>query len=345
MKIGIANASRIAVDAIERALQQIHNIQIVWVAGDGESAVTLAVESKVDLIIMETLLPGIGGVEATKRIVKRCSTPILIVSSSVENNINYVFEAMGWGALDAAETPLRSGEKGQKQANKLAEKVTLIAKMLGIDTNPPEPRRSSSIPDFVPSLKTNLPLIVLGASTGGPRALATVLKNVHQRYDGAIVVIQHMEPRFARRFATWLDSQTKIRVKAAEAGENIEAGTAYVAADRDHLVMSEGGRLFYTEDKQNIPYRPSVDVFFDSVARFWSNPGIAVVLTGMGDDGAAGLINLRRRGWETIAQDEQTSTIYGMPRIAAEKGGARRVWSIDRIAEFIAERTTRGIKR
>lgn len=341
MKIGIANASRMAIDAIEWALQELVGVQIMWIAEDGETAVAKAVEDRVDLILMEILLPGIGGIEATQRILKESPTAILIVTSNVEKKMHYVSESMGWGALDVAETPLGPGQTGQEQATGLAKKVSAIGKMLGMDTNHPTVGESSHTPDAISSLDTRFPLIVFGASTGGPGALVKVLAKVHGEFNGAIVVIQHMEPRFAVRFAKWLDFQMQIEVKPAESGETVAPGKIYVAAERDHLVLTNVGTLQYIENTDNRPYRPSVDVFFESVARFWSQPGVAIVLTGMGDDGAVGLKKLKRRGWHTIAQDEASSAIYGMPKVAKDKGAAMDIWSLDRIALFIQKHTGR----
>ncbi len=161
-------------------------------------------------------------------------------------------------------------------------------------------------------------LVVLGASTGGPAALATVLADLPDSPDASIVIIQHVDVAFAPGLARWLSDRISRRVDLVEPGERPLPGRIYLAATNDHLILDGSRQFRYVAEPVGFHYRPSVDVFLASVIKHWPEPGAAAVLTGMGRDGAVGLLALRQAGWLTVAQDEATSVVYGMPRAAVE---------------------------
>ena len=167
--------------------------------------------------------------------------------------------------------------------------------------------------------------LLLGSSTGGPEALCVVLRGLSKSFSAPIVVVQHLDPEFVPGLVEWLARESGRRVRAIKAGDRPEEGTVLVACTNDHLVFARDGSLRYTVDPVDEPYRPSVDAFFSSAAAARLAPGAAVVLTGMGRDGAEGLLDLRRAGWRTFAQDAATSVVYGMPRAAKENGAAQQV--------------------
>lgn len=181
-------------------------------------------------------------------------------------------------------------------------------------------------------------LIVIGASSGGPQAVATLLAGLPRDLPAAVVVVQHVELQFAPGLVDWLDGQVGLAVVAAAEGEVPREGRVYVAVRDRHLVLRANGTLGYTLATEGKTYRPSIDVLFASVARYWSGIACGVLLTGMGRDGALGLLELRRRGAYTVAQDRASSQVYGMPKVARELGAVDAVLPLQDIAGAILRR-------
>jgi chemotaxis response regulator CheB len=186
-------------------------------------------------------------------------------------------------------------------------------------------------------------LVAIGASAGGPAALATVLGALPADFPAAVVVIQHADERIAMSMAAWLDTHCPLPVRVTAEGDRPAAGTVWLAGTSDHLVLKSPHAFGYTQEPRESVYRPSVDVFFASVARWWRGPAVGVLLTGMGRDGAAGLKTLRDQGRHTIAQDQSTSAIYGMPKAAADIGAAVEVLPMDVIGRRLVE-VVRGLR-
>jgi two-component system, chemotaxis family, response regulator WspF len=180
-----------------------------------------------------------------------------------------------------------------------------------------------------------VPLVAIGASTGGPPALAAILAQWPTDFPAAVVIVQHIDVEFAPQLAHWLGARSKVKVRLAIAGERPQPGTVLIAGTNDHLVMTPDRSLRYTPEPADNPYRPSVDALFNSLAAHWPAPGIAALLTGIGRDGAVGLLRLRKAGWHTLAQDEASSVIYGMPKAAVELGGAAAIVPLDEMAQQI----------
>ncbi|WP_049104545.1 chemotaxis protein CheB, partial [Burkholderia cenocepacia] len=180
------------------------------------------------------------------------------------------------------------------------------------------------------------PLVAIGASAGGPGALASILGSLPADFNAPIVIVQHVDRAFAEGMAQWLDGQTRLAVRVAREGDRPQPGVALLAATDDHLRITRAGTLEYTREPAATPYRPSVDVFFNSLTEHWPGRVIGVLLTGMGRDGAIGLKALRMKGYHTIAQDEATSAVYGMPKAAATLGAARAILPLGRIAGELA---------
>ena len=173
---------------------------------------------------------------------------------------------------------------------------------------------------------------MIGSSTGVPNALAAILSRLPASFNAAITIVQHVDAQFTPGLVDWLNQQTPLSVRLASEGSHLEVGKVLIAAKNDHLSLQPNLSLSYTKDPINYPYRPSVDVFFKSVAQYWNRQGTAVLLTGMGRDGAEGLSLLRNKGWHTIAQNQATCVVYGMPKAAVELGAAVDVLPIEAIA-------------
>ena len=329
MKIAIANSDRKTADIIRKVVSQKDGHTIAWIAGDGREAVELCKKNRPEILLMDVRLPILNGVEAVKQIMARTPCSILIVTSNVDENAALVFEAMGHGAMDVIPAPVMAGDGSIKGAERLIRKIEIIGRLTGKNIAP-----VVCEPAVVKS-QGPVPLVCIGASTGGPKAIAGILEGIPAGFQGCLVVVQHIDFQFAEGFATWLQSQTRLKVLPAMGGEIPVPGTVFVSVKPDHLVFSQRRRLSYVIDENDPIYKPSIDIFFSSAANNCETPGMAVLLTGMGKDGAAGLLALKKAGWLTVAQDEESCAVYGMPRAAAERNAAMKILPLARIADSI----------
>lgn len=333
IRAAIVNDLPMAVEALRRSLAASPDVELAWVARDGAEAVAKCAEDLPDVVLMDLIMPVMDGVEATRRIMRETPCAILVVTATVSGNAGKVFEAMGHGALDAVATPALGTDGAVFGGADLLKKISIVAKLLSkqgaapVKTAPAPPPGAQGLP----------PLAVIGASTGGPKALATVLAEMPRNLPAALVVIQHVDVRFAEGLAEWLGRQCPLRTAVAAEGQRLAPGVVHVAGTNDHLVLRPDLTLAYQAEPLDYPYRPSVDAFFHSVAEYWPTPGVAALLTGMGRDGAKGLLALRGKGWRTIAQDEATSVVYGMPKAAAEIGAAASILPLPDIARAIID--------
>jgi two-component system response regulator WspF len=289
---------------------------------------------------MDLFMPGIDGVEATRRIMSESPCAILVVTATVSGNLREVYQAMGHGALDAIDTPTFGLNDEIASAGLLLNKFELISKLIGKGAEPARDRPDVWIPPpspkLVPPPEPGLkPLILLGASSGGPHAVAEILSHLPTTLEAGIIVIQHVDTIFASGLGEWLSEQTGRHVGLIVEGHRPGAGDILVPRTVDHVVLGEDRRLHYSIEPRMNYFRPSADVFFASAARYWSTPGVAVLLTGVGRDGAQGLLELRNVGWRTIAQDASSSVVRDMPTAAAELGAAEHVLPLSQIAEGI----------
>ena len=338
MKIAIVNDMPIAVEAMRRVLLTIPEYQVAWIATGGVEAVAKCAKDTPDLILMDLIMPGMDGVEATRQIMKQSPCAIVIVTANVGQNAAKVFEAMSYGALDAVNTPIL-GSQGKPDASQTAllRKIATIGKLIG---KAPQSHLNLTLNKHQTNFTTPLPpLIAIGSSTGGPKALATILSRLPADFGAAIAIVQHVDAQFADGMIDWLNQLTPLTVKKASAGDRLEKGIVTVACTNDHLALQSNHTLNYTKDPIDYPYRPSIDVFFKNIAQYWTHKGTAVLLTGMGRDGAEGLKLLRSQGWHTIAQDEASCIVYGMPRAAVELNAAVEVLNPEAIATSLIYRS------
>lgn len=336
MKIGLVNDMPLALEALRRALAVAPQHEVVWSAGSGAEAVVLCAKLTPDLVLMDLIMPGMDGVEATRQIMAATPCTILIVTASVDTNASRVFEAMGYGALDAVDTPAVGSGDPTAGAEPLLAKIATIGRLLGhrpIGGNRIKPSRVIS-----PSRRA---LVAIGASAGGPAALATLLAALPQEFPAALVIIQHVDERFAEGMADWLAEHSALPIRLAKENDPLVNGTVLLAGTSDHLILKGGDRVGYTSEPRSYAYRPSVDVFFRSVGELWRGRAVGVLLTGMGADGAEGLKTLRESGHHTIAQDRATSAVYGMPKAAAAMNAAVEILSLQQIAPRLADVMTR----
>jgi two-component system response regulator WspF len=330
LRIAIVNDVLMAREALRRVIAEVPDYSLAWTAREGVEAVKRCNEDTPDLILMDLFMPVMDGVEATRRIMAQAPCAILVVTATVEGQTGKVFEALGAGALDAVQTPVLEANGQLGGASTLKLKIETIRQLIsrsrdlkhlgGLD----EDLRSNSTPIN--------PLVVIGASAGGPTALATILHDLPSDFSAPMVIVQHIDAQFAPSMASWLGEQSALTVRVAKERDHPQAGTALIAASNDHLIFIDSQTLSYTPEPRDCHYRPSVDIFFESVKVHWRGDVVAALLTGMGRDGAKGLKALRVAGALTIAQDAGSCVVYGMPKAAAEMGAAVEILPLETIA-------------
>lgn len=336
MRIAIVNDSNIAVEAMRRALAAAPEHEIAWVAYHGAEAVEKCQADTPDLVLMDIFMPVMDGVETTRQIMQKSPCAVVVVTTDVGDSAARVFDAMAVGALDAVNTPTLGSEGIQP----LLKKVENIARLVGPATKR-SPRRVAPACLASPDFKC---LVAIGASTGGPSALATILSRMPPNLAAEIVIIQHVDAQFTPNLVTWLSRNCALPIRMVREGDVPETGTVLIAATNDHLVLTPAHTLRYTPTPRDYPYRPSVDVFFESILSCNSRRSMAVLLTGMGRDGARGLLRLRQAGWYTVAQNQASCAVYGMPKAAADLGAVVDVLTPEQIADAIVRFVEKNAK-
>jgi two-component system response regulator WspF len=342
MRIALVNDVPTAIEAMRRVVLSAPEHRLAWIARDGLEALDLCARDTPDLILMDLIMPKMDGVAATRGIMARTPCAIVVVTADVNDHSSKVFEAMGAGALDAVNTPVLEYPGAPGTAAALLAKIATIRKLIGAGLDKPRPA-------FPPQVARHPaphgpPLIGIGASAGGPAALANVLGHLRADFPAPLVIVQHVDAQFAASLANWLGSQTALRVRLARDGDRPEAGTALLAGPDRHLVFASPARLTYAPLPKDCAYRPSIDLFFKSAEQSWPGPVIGVLLSGLGRDGAEGLRDLRARGHHTIAQDKPSSAVYGMPRAAAELHAASEILPLDKIGPRLRNLVTQKIR-
>lgn len=333
MNIGIVNDSLLAIAAVQKMLAREPGLHVLWVAYDGAQAVAHCAAQRPDLVLMDLMMPVMDGVEATRRIMAESPCAIVVVTSDVLRHTDSVFKAMGHGALDAVDTPTLASCEPHDEQPALLRKIRNIGWLIGGC----QKTGAKVVAAPIPAAQSRV-LIAIGASAGGPATLAQLLGRLPATFAGAIVMVQHVDAVFSQGMATWLNDQCAMTVRLAKEGDRPVAGTALLAGTNDHLELHADGTLGYSAEPREFLYRPSIDVFFDSVVAHWRADAIGVLLTGMGRDGAQALKRMRDRGFHTIAQDQETSAVYGMPKAAAAIGAAVQILPVGDIADTLSAR-------
>jgi two-component system, chemotaxis family, response regulator WspF len=332
LNIAIVHHDAAALKILRQVVALGTGYTVAWTTGSGVDALRNCRRDPPDMLLVDLALDGMDGAQFICNVMKEKPCAILVLSDAIAQHAGKVFEAMGCGALDAIATPCLQENGLVQGGDALLKKMATMAKLLGSTGQPSRPG-SRSPADRLP------PLIAIGSSTGGPKALATILSGLPKGLDAAFIICQHVDLQFAQGLAEWLNSQVPFPVALAEEGMRPRSGVALVAGTNDHLVLGPDRAFHYTADPRDYPYRPSVNTFFESLRKHWPRKDLAILLTGMGRDGGEGLLELRKAGWHTIVQDEKTSIVYGMPAAAVELGGAVEILPLEMIAGAILKKT------
>lgn len=324
-----------------RDILESGGIQVAATASDGAEAVAAVQDHEPNVVTMDVEMPGVGGLEAVERIMVTRPTPILMLSAHTQEGADVTFEAIDRGAVDFFTKP-----GGEVSAGMVRFEAQLVEKVRAVARSAVEPggerltagEAATEIP--AAEYRSN-PTLVVGASTGGPHAVERLLADLPIAGDFRILVVQHMPEGFTTRFATRLDGVSEYSVSEARDGAVIGGGEAAVAKGGYHLSVSEyrDGRLHLalSEGAPRHGVRPAIDVTLESVASAVSDPVVAVVLTGMGSDGAAGVERVKDSGGMVVAQDEATSAVFGMPKRAIETGCVDTVAPLDSIPRAVVQ--------
>jgi two-component system chemotaxis response regulator CheB len=319
-------------------------LEVVGEAADGKRAIELCGQLRPDVITLDMVLPVMSGLAVTEYVMAHFATPIVIVSSSLNRGeVFKTLDALAAGAVDVFEKP--SGDYDERWDHEFVATVKLVSRIRVITH--PRAKLRGTVPAVAPLVsrpparagKQAGPVIAIGASTGGPAALVQVFRALPSDFPIPILLAIHIGSAFAPAFIEWLDSQSPLRVAFAQHDQPLprlgQPGVVVAPADR-HLVI-ERGALRLSDAPERHSCRPSVDVLFESVAREIASNAVACLMTGMGRDGAEGLLAVRRAGGHTLAQDEASSVVFGMNREAIQLDAARDVLPLDKIAPaFVA---------
>ena len=338
VRVLVVDDSALVRKIVREELSKEQDIEVVGTAPDPYIARDKIEKLKPDVLILDVEMPRMDGITFLKKLMHYRPMPVVIFSSLTPQGSELAMEAFRAGAVEVMAKPggpLTVGEAALQLAEKVraASKVRTFKKPSSSEANPHAPSPAETPLTF----RTTRKVIAMGASTGGTEALRTVLQAMPLGCPG-IAIVQHMPPGFTAAFARRLNEVCKIEVREASDGEPVLPGTALIAPGGYHLVLERSGSRYYVRVKDGpmVCYqRPSVDVLFSSVARAAGPNAIGVIMTGMGTDGARGLLEMRRAGARTIAQDEATSVIFGMPREAIKLGAAEVVVPLEEIPKTI----------
>lgn len=329
IKVLILEDSLVFSEVLSRGLSTDSDIQVVAKVGNPYDAIDKIESFNPDVLTCDVNMPKMDGIEFVRQLMPQHPLPVIMVSAVSDA----VFDAMNAGAVDFVTKPnIQSPKSVETFIVDLIYKIKECARAKVVST------AAVGMPQITESkIDVNQKLIAIGASTGGTEAIYRVLKDLPEKIPG-IVIVQHIPPQFSKMFAERLNNQTRFTVTEAKSGVYIEPSHVYVAPGDQHIRVSRVGERYKIEAFEGARVNghcPSVDVLFESVAKACGANAIGVILTGMGYDGAKGLLAMRRKGAKTIGQDENTSVVYGMPKVAFEVGAVEKQYPLHQIPNSI----------
>ncbi len=336
----IVDDSAIVRQILSRELARASDINVVGTAPDPYVARDKIVSLKPDVLTLDIEMPRMDGLTFLRKLMVHYPVPAIIVSSLTPKGGEMAMEALEIGAVDVITKPGAAYTVGDILpilCNQIRAASRIDFKKINKIREKPAPGKAKRL-----SLtKTTNKIIAIGASTGGTVAIEKVLERMPRNAPG-IVIVQHMPEKFTTSFAQRLNEKCEIEVREAKDGDSVLSGVALIAPGNFHMIVKRSGARYYVNVKSGLPVfhqRPSVEVMFNSVAKYVGRNAVGVILTGMGADGARGLLEMREAGAQTIAQDERTSVVFGMPGEAVKLGAAQKILPLDRVAETALKMT------
>ena len=337
VRVLVVDDSALMRKLIPGILERDQSIEVVGTAIDGHFALKKIEEMSPDVVTLDLEMPGMNGIDTLKAIMRRWRVPVIVVSSHSTAGANITLKALALGAFDFVAKPQDVSARMPEISNELIKKIRAAAQSAGVQTQflpvetPVGPQGK-----LRPVAPTHI--IAIGVSTGGPNALQYVFSQLPAEFSGSILVVQHMPDGFTELFAKRLDDCCPIRVKEAQSGDLLVAGRALICPGNRHMKIKKlplGNVAVLSEDAPVNGHRPSVDVLFRSVAEEFGPQAMAVLMTGMGEDGAVSIGEIRAAGGYTVAQSQQTCVVYGMPKAAIERGYVMRIADLQELPHIL----------
>lgn len=342
IQVMIVDDSHLVRQMLRELIEHDDEVQVVVEAQNGAEAVDRCLTHKPDVILMDIQMPVMDGIEAVKKIMQVRPTPIIVLSATVyTGEVRSAFRALRAGALDALPKPqgLMVPENFTKVAQDLLSRIKLYA-LVGKKKGWAQEPQTKVQPGFIsPSVSSKV--VVIGASTGGPGAVMSLLSSLPMNFPSPIILVQHMSEGFLGGFSQWLDREVSLNIVYVEEAVRLEPGNVYIPNNGYHIEVSRGAAVLREGPLVNA-VRPAVDVLFKSVAREYGEQVVGVLLTGMGRDGGEGALAIKEAGGTVIVQDEETCVVFGMPKVAIELGAADYVEPLSNIPARLAQAVANG---
>ncbi|HMO59644.1 MAG TPA: chemotaxis-specific protein-glutamate methyltransferase CheB [Roseiflexaceae bacterium] len=349
IRVVVVDDSALSQRLITAMIERDPQIRVVGTARDGREALTVVQSLRPDVVTMDVRMPVMDGLETTERLMAYCPTPILVLTASLNSHeVDITFKMLGAGALEVIEKPSGTDPQALEQvADRLIRRIKVLARVKVVTHlrgrrhgNEQPAGAIATVPGPLPppNRQPDFPVIVIGASTGGPRVIAQILADLPAPFPAALIVVQHIAEGFGAGLAEWLNVVGRIPVVVAATGQVVRPNHVIVAPDRADLVIRPDATLHLTTEPLLIQ-KPAIDITMQAAAAVFKTRTIGVLLTGMGRDGAAGMLAIRQAGGHTIAQDSASSAIFGMPRAAIDLNAAVEVLPAGRIGARLIELT------
>ena len=340
IRVLIVEDSPVVQQFLEHVLSSDPGIQVIGIARNGEEAVEMAKQRTPHVITMDITMPRMNGLEATRRIMESCPAPIIVVSANWDaGEVETSFRAMEAGAVAVIAKPRGGADpECEREARELILTVKLMSEVKVVKR---WMRRETAAADVkaprieAGRMRAEIEVVAIGASTGGPVPIQTIVSALPKQFPAPVFVVQHIASGFVSGFAEWLAGSSRLQVRVAVNEERVNAGLVYVAPDGYHMGIRDDRRISLNREEPENGIRPSISHLFRSVARVYGSRSVGILLSGMGKDGAEELKLMRDRGAVTFAQDESTCVVYGMPGEAARLGAALYMLPPDKIASAV----------
>lgn len=344
IRVFLVDDSPLALLLLKRMLATSPEIEIVGTARDGKEALSQFEKTRPKVICTDYQMPVMNGLELVKETLAVYPRPILVISSLISARDHAeALPLLAAGAVDVFPKPTATSPFEQT-ARDLVRKIKILAGVYVVsrrkptdwDVKPSVEAGATKIASVLPSARP-LKIVAIGASTGGPQVLQTILSALPAQFPCPILCVQHISTGFLEGLVKWLDDHSRLRVKIAQNGEIAQNGTVYFPPENRHLEINEQGQIKASDQPSVDGHKPSVTVTFESVAKNYRRYGMAILLTGMGSDGAGGLHEVHQVGGLTVAQNEESCIVFGMPRQAIERGAAQVILPPAEIAQYLIQ--------